>query len=133
MNGDTDSECFFHLILAFLYDLRRLDEPGLEPKHVADAMTKAMFMVDELESDAGSSKRSPFLALMSNGYALLALRRSPKGLAYMTYEAPGRGEVRPRAVLVACERTHRGSSWQELPERSILQVRRDLSVEVTEF
>jgi hypothetical protein len=90
-------------------------------------------MVDELETNAGVSEKSAYNILMSNGYYLVALHRSPHALGYMTYEAPGRDQVRPRAVLVACDQTMAGSTWTPIPDQSVVAVQHDLSVEVKEF
>jgi len=128
LGGETDSECFFHLVLAFLHDAGQLAHP--RPEAMADALGKALIMVDELERAAGCERPSPLNVVMTNGYSMLALHRSPVGLSYLTYEAPGRAEVRPRAVIVACEHARVGWSWIDLPPSSILLVRRDLAVEV---
>lgn len=133
IKGETDSEVFFHLVLSFLYDKRRIEDPGVDAALIGETLAEAVQMVDALEAEAGATEGSPYLLLLSNGYVILGLRRGGRGLAYMPYEAPGRAEVRPRAVLVACEETMRGSSWQTVPDRSILIVRRDLRVEVKAF
>jgi glutamine amidotransferase len=131
LGGETDSECFFHLVMAFLHDSGQLASPDL--KIVSEALIKSVEMVDELENMVGGDRPSPYNILMTNGYMMLALHRSSLRMGYLTFEAPGRGEIRPRAVLVACEHTAAGSRWIDLPTRSILQVKRDLTVEVTEF
>ncbi len=131
LGGDTDSECIFHLILAFLHDWGQLTNPRLEK--VGEAMAKAVQMVDELERAVGGDTSSPYNMLMTNGYGMLALHRSPLKLGYLPYEAPGRREVRPRALIIACESTRVGRHWIEIPDRSVLSVKRDLTVEVTEF
>lgn len=133
LGGDTDSECFLHLVLSFLHDSRELDNPRLEASAVGEALSKAVVMIDEFESKLGASERSVFNVLMSNGYYLVALHRSPHALSYMTYEAPSKDQVRPRAVLVACEHTSVGTSWTPIPEQSIVVVQHDLSVEVKAF
>ncbi len=131
LGGETDSECFFHLALAFLHDWGQLTNPKIET--VGEALTKALFMVDELESKVGLEEPSAYNAVMTNGYMMLVLHRNRGKMGYLTYEAPIKAEVRPRAVLVACDQTRVGSRWIDLPDRSILTVKRDLTVEVTEF
>ena len=131
LGGDTDSECFFHLVLAFLHDWSQLSNPRIEK--VGEALAKAVQMVDELERAAGGEHQSPYNMLMTNGYSMLALHRSPLKLSYLPYEGPSRREVRPRALIVACEAARVGSRWIELPNSSVLTVKRDLTVEVTEF
>lgn len=133
LGGDTDSECFLHLVLSFLHDSRQLDNPRLEASTVCEALAKAVVMVDELETQVGVSEQSAYNVLMSNGYYLVALHRSPHVMGTLTYTAPGRDQVRPRAVLVACEKTMVGSNWTSLPDQSTVAVQHDLSVEVKEF
>jgi predicted glutamine amidotransferase len=132
--GETDSETFFHLVLAFLHDARKLDAPWVDAKTVSEALVKAVVMVDELEAKAGGEKgASAFAVLMSAGNFLVALHRGPPQLSYATYEAPTRDKIRPRAVIVACDQTTRGSSWVPMPDQSVLEVERSLAVEVTAF
>jgi glutamine amidotransferase len=133
IEGDTDSEIFFHLVLAFLHDARELDKPRIAPAAVASAMVEAVTMIDELERPETEDERSCFDVIASNGAFLVVLRRSPIALLHRTYMAPGRGQVRARAVLVACARTAVGDGWVELPDRSTLTVDRDLAVETTAF
>jgi len=133
LGGDTDSECFLHLALAFLHDSRQLDNPRIEASAVGEALAKAVLMIDQLEELPGEEERSTFNILVSNGNFLVALHRSPHSMSHMTYTAPGRDQVRPRAVLVACEQTTAGSQWTPLPQQSYLTVTRDLTVEATEF
>lgn len=133
LQGDTDSEMLFYLVLAFLHDSRMLESPRLTSATVADALVEAVSMVDELEAAAGLEEPSPHDVLISNGNFLVVLHRSPKRLLHMTYEAPGRDQVRPRAVLVACDQTAVGSSWTELASQTTFRIRRDLSIESQEF
>lgn len=133
LGGDTDSECFLHLVMSFLHDSRQLDNPRIDASAVGEALSKAVIMVDELETQVGATERSVFNVLLSNGYDLIALHRSPHTLSYMTFEAPGRDQVRPRAVLIGCEHTTVGSNWTPMPEQSIVAVQNDMSVEVKTF
>jgi glutamine amidotransferase len=134
LGGETDSETFFHLVLAFLHDARKLDAPWVDAKTTSEALVKAVVMVDELEAKVGGEKGdSAFAVLMSAGNFLVALRRGPLEMSYATYEAPTRDKIRPRAVIVACDQTTRGSSWIPVPNQSVLEVVRSLAVEVTGF
>jgi glutamine amidotransferase len=133
MAGGTDSECFFHLVLAFLHDARQLGNPQLGPQPVREALIKAVTMVDELASQQGGESASPMNVLLTNGAYIMALHRSPIELRYMTYTAPGREKIRPRAVLVACEKSSAGGKWEAMPANSILTVGHDMTVDISEF
>jgi glutamine amidotransferase len=134
VGGETDSEMFFHLVLAFMHDSRKLDLPRIDTGTVGEMLVKAVAMVDELEAKAGGEAgASSFGVLMSNGSFLVALRRGPLELRYLSYAAPVRDKIHPRAVIVACDQTARGPGWTSLPNQSLLEVGRSLSVEVTGF
>lgn len=133
LGGDTDSEVFFHVILAFLHDARKLDDPRLDADVISETLIKTLSMTDELEAKAGSDIPSNVNILISNGNCLVALRRSSVELRHMTYESPRRDGIKPRAVLIGCEHTSVGESWVTMPNQSVVKVSRNLDVEVTEF
>jgi predicted glutamine amidotransferase len=133
LGGDTDSEVFFHVMLSFLHDSRRLDDPRLNAEVVAEALIKALTMTDELESAAGISEPSDFNVILSNGNCLVGLHRSKDDLRYRLFETPGRDGIRPRAVLIGCAHATLGEGWISMPDRSVLKISRELEMEVTAF
>lgn len=66
MQGETDSELFFHLILAELYRAQELDNPELKGEAVVKAIIRSIKIVEDI---AGStdSKKSSFTSILCTG------------------------------------------------------------------
>lgn len=145
VRGETDSEHFFHLFLAFLHDTGRLEDPDVGVTNAMDALRTSLALLDRLVSEVGGTK-STMNAIATNGRILLALRRGPP-MRYLCQEGirdcdvcripPLRADrtAKPvdhdalRYALVATDVDAR-PGWTELPDESALGLRRDLQVVV---
>jgi len=145
VRGETDSEHFFHLFLAFLHDAGRLEDPGVGVTAAMDALRTSLGLLDRLVAEVGG-ERSTMNAVATNGRILLALRRGP-AMRYLRLEGlrdceicripPERSDRSPRPVdhealryaMVASDVSDR-PGWTELPDGSVLGLRRDLQAVV---
>ncbi len=72
IQGETDSELFFHLILAELYHSQCLDNPELKGEDIVKAISRAIKVVEDIagNEDAG---RSSFTSIFSNGEYMIGI------------------------------------------------------------
>jgi predicted glutamine amidotransferase len=132
IEGDTDSEHAFRLVLARLERAAgSLDQP-VDARFAAEEMAAAIRHLADLFPGDGT-ELSKFNFLLTDGRILLASRwgHSLSWLERRTAEAPiADGPVERRAVyhalIVASEPTS-PEPWTELPERSLLYVNPDLT------
>lgn len=78
IRGKSDSEHLFHLVLAFLHDSGKLDDPRTAPEVVGDAIRAAVRLVDRaVEARGGPPPDAPRAAnlIVTNGRVIAALRR----------------------------------------------------------
>jgi glutamine amidotransferase len=91
VRGATDSEVFFHLILAFLHDAGSLDSPDLDDKDAVSAIRSATRLVDRLAAEVGAPEAS-LNCILTNGRSMFALRR---GAPMALVRREGLHELRP--------------------------------------
>lgn len=72
IQGDTDSELFFHLILAELYHSQNLDAIDLKGEEIAKAITRAIRVVEDIAGSEDLNKSS-FTSIFSNGEYLVGV------------------------------------------------------------
>ncbi|MCK5798158.1 MAG: class II glutamine amidotransferase [Deltaproteobacteria bacterium] len=70
IRGRTNAEIIFHLLLAFLNDAGKLDDPRTEGAPIARALTSTLSYVDRLVGDAW-----PYCCAITNGHTLAATHR----------------------------------------------------------
>jgi glutamine amidotransferase len=76
IRGQTDSEHLFHLLLAYLHDAGKLDDPHVRMETVVDAVRATMAHVDRALVAAGHDPaQMECAAAVTNGRVLLATRR----------------------------------------------------------
>ncbi len=74
VRGDTDTECFFYLVLSFLHDAGHLASDQVAPAHVRQALRSAMSLVDRLTQEAGAPAARGDV-LLTDGEHLFAVHR----------------------------------------------------------
>ena len=74
VRGATDSEVFFHLILAFLNDAGSLDSPELAEGDALSALRSATRLVDRLAAEIGAPEAG-LNCVLTNGRYMFGLRR----------------------------------------------------------
>lgn len=77
IRGSSDSELFFHLILAGLHTRNQLDAAEPSQTTVLDSIAGAVKLIDELGHAAHEGTASTLNMILSNGRAMYALRRGP--------------------------------------------------------
>ncbi len=139
VRGATDSEVFFHLILAFLHDSGRLDGPERDERHALSAIRSASKLVDRLSAEVGAPEAG-LNCLLTNGRSLFALTR---GAPMALVRRQGLHELRPgiseppggpssslRYVLLAgqTEETELPVGYESLDPGTLVWVDHDLDV-----
>lgn len=74
INGDTDSEHLFHLMLSFLYDEGHINRPNPGTETIRRALAHAFAMADHCAGEEGHAT-SPASAVVSDGYSVVAMAR----------------------------------------------------------
>ena len=139
IRGSSDSELFFHWILAGLHEANQLEAQNPSQGTVLQAISYAVNKIDGL---VGSSRPSSTLnMILSNGRGLFALRHGGSfgyvertGLADPANpEIPAEREARPgspllRYVMLLSGGQEVPAGYQSVQDRHLLTVNRDLEV-----
>lgn len=134
IQGSTDSECIFHLLLSFLHDAGHLDLPDGDAAVILRALRSTTTLVERYCTEVEAPP--PELNLMlTNGRTLFALRHGrPVFYAERTglpTDVPGRNRTGSfRYVVVSSNGLEQPAGYQELPAHSVLVVDRNLAVDV---
>lgn len=107
IQGDTDSELFFHLILAELYHSQNLDTTDLKGEEIAKAITRAIRVVEDIAGSEDLNKSS-FTSIFSNGEYLVGV--AAKEPLYV-------GKFDSIANCVICEKRTKGTDTDILAEQ----------------
>lgn len=146
IRGETDSEHLFHLFLAFLFDSGKLEDVDLDVGTAVDAMRTCLTLLDRIVAEVGG-EQSGLNVVATNGRLMIATRRGRPlhirrrhGIKDCTVcrpiaERSGRSTKSVdhdtlRYVIVASEATEVTTGWEEIPEGSIVGVRRDLETTI---
>lgn len=145
IRAQTAAEHLFHVVLAFLHDAGKLDDPNLRVVDGAGALRGAMLLAGRLLAEATPGAEPAMNTVLTNGRILLAARsgglplwvRQVNGIADCklcaeTLPEEARRDRRRtshehvRAVILASEPASVGEGWEEVPDASIVGVSRDL-------
>lgn len=139
IRGDTDSECFFHTVLAFIHDAGQLENPEIQDQTVVTAVRSATRLVDRLAAEVGAEPPVLNVAL-TNGRQMYAVRR---GAPMWLIERDSKGFPSPEDVsgdahanksvtryvlLVSSPSEARPTGYREMENGSVAAVDRDLHV-----
>jgi len=91
VRGATDSEIFFHLILAFLHDSGDLDTPEPSEPNVLSALRSAAKLVDRMTAEVGAPEAG-LNCVLTNGQHMFAVSR---GAPMVVVRREGLHELRP--------------------------------------
>jgi len=72
MQGETDSELFFHLILSELYRSGELDNSEIQGEAIVNSIVRAIKVVEDISGDL-DSKRSSFTSILCNGEYMIGV------------------------------------------------------------
>lgn len=146
MRAQTPAEHLFHVLLAFLHDSNKLDDPNLRVADAAGALRGALLLAQRIAAQVPATAGLGMNVVATNGRIMLAARsgkpmyiRQVSGIAdcrYCSENLPeeSRRDRRKtahehvRAVIVAseAEKIPQDEGWEEVPDGSIVGVTRDL-------
>jgi predicted glutamine amidotransferase len=136
IRGQTESESLFHLLLAFLHDAGKLDEP--EPR-VADAeaaLRATLAMAEKLATQHGAAVHG-LNCMLTNGRFLLAARKGPpmywKRLhTDVPVKEPrnGPGSLERHVIILSEPKGGKPDGFEEIPDGQIATVSRDFHTSV---
>jgi predicted glutamine amidotransferase len=136
IRGATDSEHFFHMILAFLHDEGQLDQVDGDERAVVSAIRSAVALVDRLSAEVGAPAAT-LNTVLTNGRRMYALRRgSPmmyverRGLHTSTDGASTDTKDASvlRYVLVVSDGPETPREYQAMEDAQVLVIDRNLAV-----
>lgn len=138
IRGTSDSEVFFHVILAGLHARNQLEAPSTtSATPILESIYEA---VDKIERQAGGSTPSTLSMMLANGRALYALRHGG-AMGYVERtglkeplspedEKPRPGSPVLRYVMVVGGGQDLPSDYKRMDDRTVVSVSRDLEVEM---
>jgi hypothetical protein len=147
IRGQTDSEHLFHLLLAFLHDAGKLDDPNVSTALVRDALRATLAMIEKLVGRAETEQMECALAV-TNGRILHATRHgAPVYLQKINgiTDCPVCRETAPQfgrepkridhehlrsVLIVAAVDPPPGPPFQEIEDRTLISVSHDLNVDL---
>lgn len=131
IKGKSPAEYVLHLFLSFLYDAGQLEDHNLPPQDSASALRATLDLVRDTCETAGV-EASLGNIMVSNSRSTLAARLAgPVFLRRLKQvDDPKRPETEFRSVLVVGADSALGEGFEELPEKSILCIGRDLSTDI---
>ena len=131
IKGKTPAEYVFFLFLSLLHDSAQIDDHNVDPNDSAATLQTALALAKGIVADAGLTGSLGNL-MVSNSRSTLALRQAgPLFLRRLRQlEDPKRPDTEFRSVLVVGADENPGEGFEELPEDSILIIKRDLSTDI---
>lgn len=119
IRGSSDSELFFHLILAGLHTRNQLDAAEPSQSTVLESIAGAVKTIDELARSVSEGVVSTLNMILCNGRAMYALRRGPS-FGYTEHvglqDPVEPGEERPRPGSPQLHYTMLVSGGHEVPK-----------------
>jgi glutamine amidotransferase len=131
IKGKTPAEYVFFLFLSLLHDSAQIDDHNVDPNDCAAAIQAALALAKGIVKEAGLEGDFGNL-MLSNSRCMIAVRQA--GPLYLRrlrqLEDPKRPDTEFRSVLVVSAKENPGEGFEELPEDSILIVKRDLNTDI---
>lgn len=143
IRGQTDSEHLFHVMLAFLHDAGKLDDPNISTAQLRDAVRGALSLVEKAAGKAATAGMECALAL-TNGRILVATRhgapvylqeRSSLHDCAVCREPPPRDKrvdhdhLRSVLIIADVEPPAADLKFTEVADHTLVSVSHDLKVE----
>lgn len=129
IRGKTPAEHIFHVFLAFLHDAGGLDDPNLALARSRRALRDTAALVLSLVTKHGASGGTGSI-IVTNARSMLAARLGPS-VHVRRFNGTGTHEGKDfRALLVLCDTEDPGEGFEEIPDRSVLMISRDLQTDI---
>jgi glutamine amidotransferase len=132
IEGQTDSELYFRLVLTGLGQRGSLDDRRPSIEALRHAFAYATGVVAELDAFSTSPDAPMMTCLMSSGEVLLGIAIG-KPLAVRRLEHDGGAQVTFSSEAISCRRSCTlGDAWDELDPGEIVAIGPDLSIDRTQ-
>ncbi len=133
LQGKTPAEHLFHLFLAFLHDSGVIDDVNVAPPDVRRALRDTVALVTNLAGKQGL-EGAPGNLLVSNGRIMLAARLAePLCMRRLKVAAREKEPSTFRGVLALSAPENPGQGFEEIPQRSVLEISRDLDAQIVDL
>jgi predicted glutamine amidotransferase len=134
IRGTTPAEHIFQLFLSYLHDAGAVDDHNLPLSQSRRVLRDTLAMVSGLLSKAGEPQ-GPGNIIVTNGRTMMAVRvRGPLYVRrFKENDRRARTGQSFRAVLVASDVREPGEGFEEIPERSVIMVSRDLQISIVDL
>lgn len=145
VRGATQEEVLLHVLLAFLHDAGKLDDPQLGISELAWGLRATAALLDRHAREAGAEP-GVLNCVVTNGRVMAAMRRGrpmylwrKRGLELppvhtSTGQRPVRREDLRAALIVSSPATPprlaEDSGWDEVPDASLVLVSRDVTASI---
>ncbi len=84
VRGETDAELIFHVFLSFLHDRGKLDDGGVPPSTVTDAMRASLAVLDGMSAEVGA-RPGQVNIVVTNGESMVAVHKNDADTARMYF------------------------------------------------
>lgn len=133
IQGKTAAEHLFHLFLAFMHDSGLIDDVNISPADARRALRDTVALVHNLASRAGL-KGAPGNAILSNGRIMLAARLDePICVRRLKVVSHDKDATSFRGVLALSSRENPGEGFEEIPQRSVLEISREINIGIVDI
>jgi predicted glutamine amidotransferase len=137
IRGQTDSENLFYLLLAYLHDAGKLDDP--EPRLAdAESALRAMLATTERLANAHGATLQGLNVMLTNGRFVLAARKGPPMYWKRVHtDVPikeprnGPGSMDRQVILLSEPKGGKPEGFEEIPDATIATVSRDFHTALT--
>lgn len=147
IRGQTDSEHVFHLLLAELHEAGKLDDASLSSNVLRDALRATLLRLEGLVG-RDEMRAAECVTAVTNGRTMLVSRQGPPvhlmrvravtdcAVCREPVAAGGRPPKRIdhehlKSVLIVADAPAPATGWEEVPDRTLVGISRELSVELS--
>jgi glutamine amidotransferase len=135
IKGQLSAEYVFHLFLSMLHDAQTLDDFNLDIHDARRALRDTLAFVYSVMAQNGVEGRLGNL-VCTNGRSMLAVRLGPRPLFIRRLKEqadPKLPESEFKAVLIVSAEENPGEGFEDLPDRAVVAVRRDVTTDVVDL
>lgn len=131
VRGTSDSEHVFHVLLSFLHDSGRLEDPDIDPKIALGAVRSTIALIDRLASEVGAPEATLDFVL-TNGRTMFGVRRGGP-MHYVVRDV--QGEARSpastlRYVMLVANGPEAPPDYKKMEASTAIVIGRELDVSV---
>jgi predicted glutamine amidotransferase len=134
IQGRLPAEAVFHLFLSMLHDSGNIDDPNLDLAVTRRALRDTLAFVESIVTRTGDGA-GPGNIVLTNSRSMLALRLGvPLFVRRLKQKTdPRLPESEFKAVLCVSAEANPGEGFEEIPERSVVAISRDIHTDIIEL